>query len=173
MRLAERSRMSRGSLVGARESKSSCDTSQASTLASMTADVEACILCRAAPPGDGDRCEANRKPVPDEPDEAAMVSLAASLMGGARCGLPSACGAPQIHRYRAPSIVARPLLEMGTAMTEICAHLKTACQKLFSVRISMFLCPLRADAPLRSWRRAAGKALQTLRAMPGRAPVAL
>ena len=77
------------------------------------------------------------------------------------------------HRYRAPSIVARPLLEMGTAMTEICAHLKTACQKLFSVRISMFLCPLRADAPLRGWRRAAGKALQTLRAMPGRAPLAL
>ena len=70
--------MSRGSLVGARESKSSCDTSQASTLASMTADVEACILCRAAPPGDGDRCEANRKPVPDEPDEAAMVTAQAA-----------------------------------------------------------------------------------------------
>ena len=79
----------------------------------------------------------------------------------------------QEHEYHAPSIVVRPLLEMGTGLTETCAHLKTACQKLFSVKRSMFLRPLRADARLRSWRRAAGKARITLGAMPGRAPLIL
>ena len=33
--------------------------------------MEACTLCREKYPGDGDRCEENRKPVPDEPGEAA------------------------------------------------------------------------------------------------------
>ena len=47
------------------------------------------------------------------------------------------------HRYCAPSIVVRPLLEMGTGLTETCAHLKTACQKLFPFTRSMFLRPHR------------------------------
>ena len=62
---------------------------------------------------------------------------------------------------------------MGTGLTETCAHLKTACQKLFQVKISMFLRPHGADAHRRSRRRGAGKALRTLAAMPGRAPFVL
>ena len=77
------------------------------------------------------------------------------------------------HRYHAPSISVLPLLEMGTAVTETCAHLKTACQKLFPLTRSVFLRPHRAGHHLRSWRRAAGKALSTLRAMSGRALLAL
>ena len=40
--------------------------------------MEACILCREKYPGDGDRCEENRKPVPDEPGEAAKVTAQAA-----------------------------------------------------------------------------------------------
>ena len=52
---------------------------------------------------------------------------------------------------------------MGTAMTEICAHLKTACQKLFSVWRSMFL---RFAAP-------AGTGRQRRRAMQDHAVAAV
>ena len=41
--------------------------------------MEACTLCREKYPGDGDRCEENRKPVPDEPGEAAKVTGATRL----------------------------------------------------------------------------------------------
>ena len=57
------------------------------------------------------------------------------------------------HKYHAPSISVLPLLEMGTAVTETCAHLKTACQKLFPLTRSVFLRPHRAGHHLRSWRR--------------------
>ena len=40
--------------------------------------MEACTLCREKYPGDGDRCEENRKPVPDEPGEAAKISAQAA-----------------------------------------------------------------------------------------------
>ena len=40
--------------------------------------MEACTLCREKYPGDGDRCEENRKPVPDEPGEAAKVTAQAA-----------------------------------------------------------------------------------------------
>ena len=77
------------------------------------------------------------------------------------------------HKYHAPSIAVLPLLDSRTCGAGLSATVKTACQKLFPLSRSMFFRPHRAGHHLRSWRRAAGKALSTLRAMSGRALLAL
>ena len=50
---------------------------------------------------------------------------------------------------------------------------KTPCKERTPVKSSMFLELFSQNLPLRSWRRAAGKARITLGAMPGRAPLIL
>ena len=63
--------------------------------------MEACILCREKYPGDGDRCEENRKPVPDEPGEAAKVTAQAAekpLSSASLTAVLLNAGAPDIRR---------------------------------------------------------------------------
>ena len=77
------------------------------------------------------------------------------------------------HKYHAPSIAAHPLLKLDARRCTARIQFLTECLLLFSVANGSILRPHRAGHHLRSWRRAAGKALSTLQAMSGRALLAL